>query len=88
MPVRDDADVSIDRRRFAGVWANACSAIAFADEVTIDFVRLDPREPKGMVVARVTCSLAFLRSLIDDLEAVWQDWVWRSRPPGGQEGSA
>lgn len=77
----DDVDVSIDRRRFAGVWANGSSAIAHADEVTIDFVRVDPREPKGMVVARVTCSPGFLRGFIDDLERVWHDWAWRTSPP-------
>jgi hypothetical protein len=42
----DDVEVTIDRRRFAGVWANACKAIAHTDEVTIDFIRVDPREPR------------------------------------------
>jgi len=79
--VPEGVEVSIDRRRFAGVWANASTASARLDEVTIDFVRLDPQEPKGMVVARVTCSPLFLRSLIDDLEHVWHDWVWSTSPP-------
>lgn len=86
VPVPDGVDINIDRRRYAGVWANACRAIAHADEVTIDFVRLDPREPTGMVVARITCSPGFFRDLIDGLERVWHDWVWRSEPPSEETG--
>jgi hypothetical protein len=51
------------------------------DEVTMDFVRVDPVEPRGIVVARVTCSPQFLRQLMDELEDVWQHWVWSSSPP-------
>lgn len=80
MAIPDGVEVTIDRRRFAGVWTNACRAIAHADEVTIDFIRLDPREPTGIVVARITCSPKFLRELSDDLERVWHDWAWRSEP--------
>ncbi len=83
MTLPDDAEVTIDRRRFAGVWANASKAIAHLDEVTIDFIRVDPREPAAIVVARITCSPKFLRDLIDDLENVWQDWVWQSEPRNG-----
>jgi len=46
------------------------------DEITIDFARLDPVEPRGIVVARATCSPKFLRTLMDELERVWNDWVW------------
>jgi hypothetical protein len=81
VPLPDDVDLAIDRRRFAGVWANACRAIAHSDEVTVDFVRVDPREPSGMVVARITFSPQFLRHLMDDLERVWHEWVGRSEPP-------
>ena len=81
MTVPDGVDVSIDRRRFAGVWTNACRAIAHADEVTIDFIRVDPREPSGLVVARVTCSPGFFRDLMDELERVWHDWASRTHPP-------
>ena len=77
----DEPDVTIDAERFAGVWANAVEVEAWADEVTMDFIRMDPVEPRGMVVARVTCSPAFLRTLVDKLEGVWQNWAWRSSSP-------
>lgn len=81
MTVPEGFEITIDRRRFAGTWANACRAIAHHDEVTIDFIRLDPRESQGIVVSRITCSPKFLRGLIDDLENVWHDWVWKTSPP-------
>ncbi len=77
----DEPEITIDARRFAGVWANAVRVNGSSDEITIDFARLDPVEPRGIVVARVTCSPAFLRTVMDELERVWHDWVWESSPP-------
>ena len=51
----DGPEITIDARRFAGVWANAIRVNGGHDEITMDFARLDPVEPRGMVVARVTC---------------------------------
>ena len=70
MPVPDDVDISIGPQHVPGVWANAWRATALADEVTIDLVRLDPFQPRGIVVSRLTCSPRFLRELIDELEQV------------------
>jgi hypothetical protein len=81
MSDEEESEVTIDARRFAGVWANAVEVEAWADEVTMDFIRMDPVESRGMVVARVTCSPAFLRTLVDKLEGVWQNWAWRSSSP-------
>ena len=77
----DEPEVTIDARRFAGVWANAVRVNGSNDEITMDFVRLDPVEPRGIVVSRVTCSPQFLRTLMDELERVWHDWMWGSSPP-------
>jgi Protein of unknown function (DUF3467) len=84
---RDDeaADIAIDARRFAGVWANAIRVKGDPEEVTMDFVRLDPWQPRGMVVARVTCSPQSLRRFMDELERVWHDWMWGSSPPETRE---
>jgi hypothetical protein len=75
-----EIDVTIDARRFQGVWANAVRLDAKPDAFTLDFIRVDPREGRGMVVARVTCSPHFARSLIDDLERLWQTWAEQSLP--------
>ena len=58
----EGAEITIDARRFAGVWANAVRVNGSHDEITIDFARLDPVEPRGIVVSRVTCSPLFLRT--------------------------
>ncbi len=50
----DPPEITIDARPFAGVLANGVRVTGKSDEFTIDFVRLDPVEPRGMVVARVT----------------------------------
>ena len=76
-----EPEITIDARRFAGVWANAVQIDAKSDELTIDFIRVDPRLPRGMVVARVTLSPKFMRALLDQAERVWQTWVDRSMPP-------
>ena len=85
MSEEEESEVTIDARRFAGVWANAVEVEAWADEVTMDFIRMDPVESRGMVVARVTCSPTFLRTLVDRLEGVWQDWAWRSASPDTED---
>jgi uncharacterized protein DUF3467 len=78
-----EVEISIDARRFAGVFANASQVEAKPDEFTIDFIRVDPRQPRGMVVARVTVSPNFMRSFLDQGERVWQTWVDSTPPPGG-----
>lgn len=81
----DSPEITIDARRFAGVWANGVRVTGKSDEFTIDFVRLDPVEPRGMVVARVTCSPTFVRDVMDELERTWHDWMWGSSPPETRE---
>ena len=76
-----DVEITIDARRFVGVWANAARVDAKSDEFTIDFIRIDPRQPRGMVVSRVTLSPNFMRDFLDDAEGVWQTWADRSLPP-------
>ena len=76
-----EVEITIDARRFAGVWANASRVDAGVDDFTIDFIRVDPRQPRGMVVARVTLSPGFMRDFVDDCETVWQTWAERSMPP-------
>lgn len=43
----DESGVTIDARRFAGVWVNAVEVEAWPDEVTMDFIRFDPVESPG-----------------------------------------
>jgi hypothetical protein len=71
------------------VWANWAEVsysdheleVSYSDhEFTIDVVRMDPREPRGIVVARVSGSSLFVMKLIDMLSSVWHDWAKKAMP--------
>jgi hypothetical protein len=76
-----DVEISIDARRLAGVWANSARVDAKSDEFTIDFIRVDPWQPRAMVVSRVALSPNFVREFLDEAERVWQTWADRTLPP-------
>jgi hypothetical protein len=63
-----------------GVWANRSRVTYSPHEFTIDFVRADPFESGGTVVARVSGSPLFISDLIDRLQTVWQTWAERVLP--------
>ena len=67
--------------QLAGVWANAARVAWSEHEFTIDFMRVDPFEPRRIVVARVSGSAAFVMQLNDMLRAVWHDWAKLAMPP-------
>jgi hypothetical protein len=53
----------------AGVWANDVDIFGDVEEATLDFVRVEPRDPSlGIVVARVTLPLSCILKLKRDLE--------------------
>jgi hypothetical protein len=48
-------DIAVPPEVRAGVWANDDRAFGDIEDITLDFVRLDPENPaSGIVVARVT----------------------------------
>ncbi len=54
-----------------GVFANVVRVFDDVDYVTIDFVRLDPRDVSlGFVVARVTASISCILSLKQRIEHI------------------
>jgi hypothetical protein len=62
-----DIDVPLSVR--AGVWANDVDVFGDVEDVTLDFIRLEPRRPtRGLVVARVTLPLSCILRLKRDLE--------------------
>ena len=74
-------EIIIQPEQLAGVWANFAQVSYTPHEFTVDFVRLDPLLPRGIVVARVSGSATFVMQLIDTLNAVWQDWAKKAMPP-------
>jgi Protein of unknown function (DUF3467) len=73
-------EIFIALDQLAGVWANWADVRYSQHEFTIDFVRMDPREPHGIVVARVSSSSQFVMELIDTLNNVWHDWAKKAMP--------
>jgi len=74
-------EIFVQPEQLAGVWANRAHVGWSEHEFTIDFVRLDPFQPRGILVARVSGSSAFVMQLIDTLRAVWHDWARKAMPP-------
>ena len=79
-----EPDIYIDPQQIAGVWANWFGVAYSRHEFTLDFARLDhgkwspPRE--GILVARVACSHALFRELIDTMERKWASYAEDSMP--------
>lgn len=73
----------------AGVWANVARVAAGDHEFTIDFIRMDPFAPRGILGARVSGSARFIMELIDNLRRDWDAWAKERMPPesrGGDDG--
>ena len=62
-----DIDVPLNVR--AGVWANEVRVFGDVEDVTLDFVRLEPDDlRRGIVVARVTLPPSCILMLKSELE--------------------
>jgi Protein of unknown function (DUF3467) len=71
----------------AGVWANLALASHTEHEFTLDFVRMDPLVPRGVLVARVAVSPVLFVQLMELLPRIWQDWAESQLPKEAQGGS-
>ncbi len=71
MTEREEPDVVVPPGLESGVFANVVRIFDDVDYVTIDFVRLDPRDVSvGFVVARVTASISCILSLKQRIEHI------------------
>jgi Protein of unknown function (DUF3467) len=77
---RPQPEIIIAPAQLAGVWANWAQVSYTDHEFTIDFVRMDPLEPREIVVARVSSSSLFIMHLIDTLKSVWHAWAKKPMP--------
>jgi hypothetical protein len=81
MPEDDEPELIVPPDLIAGAWANTARVRHSPDEITIDFIRLDPFENRRIVVARVAMTPWFIGDLADSLQRVWQTWRRNSMPP-------
>ena len=66
--IEDDREIDVPPDIEAGVWANDVEAFGDLEDVTLDFIRMGPRNPRtGVVVARVTFPLSCIIKLEHEL---------------------
>jgi hypothetical protein len=84
--IDDEPEIFVSPDMIAGVWANDVRAHRTPHEMTIDFVRLDPVDAQGVLVARVSCSPLTAGELVDKLTPLWRQWVAENLPPEMTDG--
>ena len=67
----DEPEIVVPEHLFGGVFANHVNVFVDPEYVTIDFVRLDPRNAHdGVVIARVPAPTSCILSMKHELEVV------------------
>ncbi len=74
-------NIHLDPEQMAGVYANFAN-VSFSDyEFTLTFARIDHSvedgDVPGVAVARVNCSVKFMRELIDAAQDAYSKWEYR-----------
>lgn len=75
-----ELEVVIQPEQMAGVWANYARVSHSPYEFTLDFVRYDFGQKRGIVVARVSVSPLFVTQLIEALQANWDKYAEKALP--------
>lgn len=73
-------DIVILPQEMAGVWANFARVTHSEHEFTIDFVRMEAGENRGIVVSRVAVSPLFITQLIEALTVNWGLYAEKAMP--------
>src|ERR1700712_3732570 len=64
-PDQQGPNIVMPPEEFAGKWANAASIARTPHEFTLDFLRIGPQGPQGVVVSRVSCAPLLASQLLD-----------------------
>jgi Protein of unknown function (DUF3467) len=75
-----NVEIFMEPAQMAGVWANYAQVSHSMHEFTIDFVRLDSTQPRGIVVSRVSVSPLFVTQLIEALTDNWRKYAEKAMP--------
>ena len=74
-------NIHLDQSLMAGVYANFANVSFSEYEFTITFARIDHEveegDVPGVAVARVNCSMKFMRELIDAMQDAYSKWEYR-----------
>jgi hypothetical protein len=84
--VDDDAqerqlNIHLDQSLMAGVYSNFANVSFSEYEFTLTFARIDHEvedgDVPGVVVARVNCSMKFMKELMDAMQDAYSKWEFR-----------
>jgi hypothetical protein len=84
--VDDDAperqlNIHLDQSLMAGVYANFANVSFSEYEFTLTFARIDHEvedgDVPGVAVARVNCSMKFMKELMDAMQDAYSKWEYR-----------
>jgi hypothetical protein len=84
--VDDDAperqlNIHLDQSLLAGVYANFANVSFSEYEFTLTFARIDHEveegDVPGVAVARVNCSMKFMKELMDAMQDAYSKWEYR-----------
>jgi hypothetical protein len=74
-------NIHLDQSLMAGVYSNFANVSFSEYEFTLTFARIDHEvedgDVPGVVVARVNCSMKFMKELMDAMQDAYSKWEFR-----------
>ena len=74
-------NIHLDPEQMAGVYANFANVSFSEYEFTLTFARIDHEvedgDVPGVAVARVNCSMKFMKELMDAMQDAYSKWEYR-----------
>jgi hypothetical protein len=74
-------NIHLDQSLMAGVYSNFANVSFSEYEFTLTFARIDHEvedgDVPGVVVARVNCSMKFMKELMDAMQDAYSKWEYR-----------
>jgi hypothetical protein len=74
-------NIHLDQSLLAGVYANFANVSFSEYEFTLTFARIDHEieegDVPGIAVARVNCSMKFMKELMDAMQDAYSKWEYR-----------
>jgi hypothetical protein len=74
-------NIHLDQSLLAGVYANFANVSFSEYEFTLTFARIDHEieegDVPGIAVARVNCSMKFMKELMDAMQDAYSNWEYR-----------
>jgi hypothetical protein len=67
--------IVVPPEQFPGRWANHARLTITRHEITLDMIRIGPREPRAEVVSRVSFSPLLFGELVEEFNETWKRYT-------------